>query len=125
MALNVLREFYNGVAENALLAQMESQVPGAPATGEDSYSGMGSSSGGVIGMLEVIESDFKRLDTETTAAEADAEGAYNKFMADSSKDKATKTTDMDHKSRTKTESESDLLGTQKDLKTTREELAAA
>jgi chromosome segregation ATPase len=127
MALNVLREFYGKQAEAAALAQMQSgaRVPGAPPTGDATYSGMGSASGGVIGMLEVIESDFARLDAETTASEAEADGAYNKFMTDSEKDKSVKTTDMNFKSNEKTKSEAELLETGKDLKTTKEELAAA
>merc|ERR1719160_437593 len=36
----------------------------------------GSSSTGVVGMLEVIESDFVRLETETTAAEDKASSEY-------------------------------------------------
>merc|ERR1719171_672958 len=124
-ALGVLKDFYEGAAEATALAQFRSgsAVPGAPETFDKPYTGMGGE-GGIIGMLEVIESDFSRLDAETTAGEASAEGAYQKFMTDSSKDKAVKTTDMNSKSAQKTEAESSLASTKKDLKSTEEELAA-
>ena len=46
---------------------------------------------GVVGMLEVVESDFKRLDAETTADEMQAAHDYNAFMTDAQKSKAVKT----------------------------------
>jgi len=85
----------------------------------------GSSSTGILGMLEVIQSDFTRLLTETTASEDDAAKAYDTFMKDSSKSKAVKETDMKHKLNTKTTKEGDLEGAKKDLAGTQEELDAA
>merc|ERR1719231_836074 len=68
----------------------------------------GSSSTGILGMLEVIQSDFVRLETETTSAEDNAAKAYTEFMRDSSKDKAVKSADQKNKLNTKTEKEGDL-----------------
>ena len=68
---------------------------------------MGGASGGVVGLLEVIESDFNKLEAETTAAEDEAAKEYDRFMAESKKDKAVKTADMDYKKKSKTEKESD------------------
>merc|ERR1719399_1951699 len=83
---------------------------------------MQSENGGVIGMLEVIESDFARLEAETTAAEATSQKEYDKFMTDSQVDKAQKTKDIEHKTAKKqdqsqalTEKRADLEGTQKEL----------
>merc|ERR1719181_704947 len=84
---------------------------------------MGGASGGVMGLLEVIQSDFSRVEAETTAAEA--EKAYDRFMAESKKDKAVKTADMEHKTKSKTQKESDLQDTETDLKGTEDELQAA
>merc|ERR1719265_1927066 len=83
---------------------------------------MGGMAGGVVGMLEVIESDFARVQAETSAAEAEAKKEYKQFMHDSEVDKAGKTTDIEHK-RTKKQNEdaavvektTDLEGTQKEL----------
>merc|ERR1719217_359559 len=79
-------------------------------------------SGGVVGMLEVIESDFARLEADTTAAEETAQTEYDGFMTDSKTDKTQKMTDIDHKtskkqdqSQTLTTKKEDLAGTQKEL----------
>merc|ERR1719420_1331030 len=72
-------------------------------------------------MLEVIESDFVRLQAETTAEEDEAATAFTKF----SKDKALTETDLKHQLNAKTEKESELADAQKDLKGTQEELDAA
>jgi len=104
-ALQVLKDFYGSQAEGSVA--------------------QGSSSTGVLGMLEVIQSDFVRLETETTSAEDKAATEYTAFMRDSSKDKAVKGTSMKHALNTKTEKEGDLEGAKKDLAGTQEELDAA
>merc|ERR1719159_837115 len=63
---------------------------------------MQSENGGVIGMLEVIQSDFARLEAETTAAEETAQKEYDEFMTDAEVDKAQKTKDIEHKTAKKT-----------------------
>merc|ERR1719421_1224178 len=57
------------VAEAAeATAFVQGPAEDAPATFDKPYKGMGGESGGVIGMLEVIESDFARLEAETSTA---------------------------------------------------------
>merc|ERR1719263_206317 len=80
------------------------------------YTGMGN--GGVMGMLEVIESDFARLLSETTAGEAEAAAEYEKLMADSSEDKATKKDTIKEKTALKVKKESALSTAKKDLAST-------
>eukprot|EP00930_Biecheleria_cincta_P019605 TRINITY_DN14919_c0_g1_i1.p2 TRINITY_DN14919_c0_g1~~TRINITY_DN14919_c0_g1_i1.p2 ORF type:complete len:165 (-),score=53.65 TRINITY_DN14919_c0_g1_i1:25-519(-) len=89
---------------------------------DGAYNGMGGESGGVIGLLEVIESDFARLEAETVAEEAKAKKEFDDFMEDSKVDKAAKRTAAEHKTRKKqtksqdlTTAQADLLGTQKEL----------
>merc|ERR1719240_903676 len=108
-ALTVLKEFY-AKAQGASFFQKP-------------YTGM--AGGGVVGMLEVIQSDFVRLETETTSAEDNAAKAFTDFSRDSSKDKAIKEMDLKHAQNSKTEKESDLSAAEKDLKGTQEELDAA
>jgi DNA repair exonuclease SbcCD ATPase subunit len=84
-----------------------------------------SSSTGILGMLEVIQSDFVRLETETTASEDAAAKAFTEFSRESSKSKAVKTTSMKHKTNGKTTKEGDLETAKKDLAGTQEELDAA
>merc|ERR1719444_379449 len=86
-ALTVLREFYAKAGDATALMQKKQQ-PEAPGIFEGSYQGMQSENGGVIGMLEVIESDFARLEADTTASEAAAQKEYDSFMTDSKVDKA-------------------------------------
>merc|ERR1712129_119169 len=118
-ALMVLKEFYAMAGDAIALLQ---QQPEAPEIFNSPYTGMQSEDDGVIGMLEVVESDFARLEAETTAAEATAQKEYDTFMTDSKVDMAAKTKDIEHKGAKKqdenqalTTKSSDLEGTQKEL----------
>merc|ERR1712167_326928 len=90
-ALTVLKEFYAKAAEATAFVQQ-------PEVFDEPYQGMGGDSGGVVGMLEVIESDFARLEADTSSAEATAQKEYETFINDSNVDKTKKTTDIEHKS---------------------------
>jgi len=122
-ALAVLKEFYAKAAEATALVQ--GWEDDAPETFDKPYTGMGAEGGGVVGMLEVIASDFARLESDTTSAEEQAASEYKTFMNDSEVDKATKSTEIDMKSKTKTRKEGELTTTKKDLKGTQAELDAA
>jgi len=115
-ALTVLEEFYAKASAATAFVQEDLNKP---------YTGMGGSSGGVIGMLEVIQSDFARLESETSTAESEADEEYTRFTDDSSQDKAVKSMDLENKNKDKTTAESDLLSTKKDLEATQVELDAA
>mmetsp|Transcript_129679 Transcript_129679/g.276665 ORF Transcript_129679/g.276665 Transcript_129679/m.276665 type:complete len:688 (+) Transcript_129679:59-2122(+) len=88
-AIVLLREFYaaqGGEAEaTALMQQRQAQVPALEA-----YKGLQGSKGGVVGMLEVIESDFLRLEAEVRASEGQAAEAYASFMEASKASKEEK-----------------------------------
>jgi len=79
-ALVLLKKFYSSQA----FAQM-TQAPDM-----EEYKGNTGSSKGIIGMLEVIESDFLRLHAETAADEGQAQKEYDKFMSDATKNKSEK-----------------------------------
>merc|ERR1719335_1386633 len=66
-------------------------------------------SGGVIGMIEVIQADFARLEAETKASE----------------DKAQKSKDIEHKTAKKQNEEQALSEKKTDLESTQKELDAA
>merc|ERR550514_2522724 len=68
-ALTVLQEFYSKAAAATAFVQQD-PASDAPATFSKPYTGMGGSNTGVVGMLEVIQGDFARLETETATAEA-------------------------------------------------------
>merc|ERR1719352_128693 len=69
-AVTVLKEFYEKAGEATALVQQKQEPP---AIFDSPYKGMQAENGGVVGMLEVIESDFARLESETKAAEAEAQ----------------------------------------------------
>merc|ERR1719379_3275067 len=86
---------------------------------------MGESSGGVVGMMEVIQSDFARLESETSAAEEEGQKEYEDFMQDSEVDKTQKKSDIEHKTSKKRNQQQALEEKKEDLAGTQKELAAA
>jgi len=79
--IKVLQDFYGEAAKATALLQKKKQPADAPEIfGDEAYTGMQSASGGVLGMMEVINSDFVRLESDTKAAEAAAAAEYDKFM---------------------------------------------
>jgi len=120
-ALTVLKEFYAKAAKATAFVQQEPP----PVFSDEPYQGMGAESGGIVGMLEVIESDFARLQATTKANEATAAKEYSDFMNDSEIDKTKKASDIEHKE-AKKQDEQHLLETKKvDLEGTQKELTAA
>merc|ERR1719213_1050711 len=101
----------------------QGRVPGAPEMEEGAYTGMGN--GGVLGLMEVCQSDFEKIISETMASETEAQKDFETFMADSKQDKAVKLTDQTHKTSSKQEKESNLATAKKDLRITQDELHAA
>merc|ERR1719161_3221190 len=81
--------------------------------------------GGVLAMLEVCESDFARLEADTTSAEDASQQEFDTFTSDSAEDKATKSATMKHKEGKKTSSEAALQTAKKDLEGVTAELDAA
>merc|ERR1719502_707843 len=124
-AVAVLKEFYAKAAEATAFVQQKGPADDAPATFDGAYQGNQDQASGVLGMLEVIQSDFARLESETTAAEAEAADAFTKFSADSATNKAVKETDVKHKTSKRQETESALAEAKKDLAATSDELTAA
>merc|ERR550537_1106024 len=76
-------------------------------------------------MLEVIQSDFARLEAETTAAEEAAQKEYEEFMTDSETDKAQKNRDIEHKVKRKQDKSQLHEEKVKDREGTSKELDAA
>merc|ERR1719277_1366826 len=86
---------------------------------------MQESAGGVVGMLEVIESDFARLEAETAASEATAQKEYDEFMADSKADKAAKQKEIENKGYKLQDEKQALVVAEESLEGYQEELDAA
>jgi len=80
---------------------------------------------GVIGLLEVIASDFANLEADTNSAEAAAAEAYERFMVESKKSKATKEQKIELNNADQAAAEAKLHEDTADLKATQDELLAA
>jgi len=122
-ALQVLREFYNKASGASSFVQ--GPADDAPSTFGDAYQGQQDSNKGVVGMIEVIASDFARLESETQTAEDQAADDHTKLLRDSAEDKAVKSAELEHKTNKRQRKEADLVSTNNDLKGNKEELAAA
>jgi hypothetical protein len=111
MAIDILDKFYKTSAKAKVdlsLAQSHGPLDDAPDAGFDNgeaYKGAGAESGGIIGMMEVIASDFERTISETKKAEALAEKEHLEFMTETGKSLAEKT--MAEKEKTKLKDETD------------------
>jgi len=112
-ALKVLRDFYSS----------QSFIQQAPDM--EKFGGQQGSSKGVVGLLEVIQSDFLRLETETTATEKQAQRVYDEFMADAKKNKDTKHKEEVKLKLDKDKALNDKSRQGKDLRLTNEKLAKA
>jgi len=118
-ALTVLKKFYQKASDAAAADASKGQ------TEDNGYKGQASESTGVLGMLEVIESDFARLEAQTKASEATNQDEYDKYMTESSVDKAEKMASTKRKMDKKQLSESTLHTKESDLSGTEKELKAA
>jgi len=110
-ATQVLKDFYAKAADASLV--------------QEPYGGMQSSNGGVIGFLEVIVSDFARLETDTSSAEDTAQSEYDKYMAESDEDSALKSAEMQHKENKRQQTDIDNRALKKELEMTQDELDKA
>jgi len=92
MALSVLRDYYEGTGVSESLIQQ-------PQFGHSKQSG---ASTGIIGMLEVVESDFGRNLAEAETVEAAKEEDYTKMIDENKVTKIQKTADQKYKEKTST-----------------------
>jgi len=93
-AIMILKTFYKEAAKATVLVQKASPVdednPGAGFEG--AYRGKQQASKGIIGLLEVIKSDFSRTVRKTTKAEEEAAASFVEFDRSSRADIAGKDT---------------------------------
>merc|ERR1719253_932021 len=109
MALKVLRDYY-AEKEEALIQAKHDKATGAAS--------------GIIGMLEVVESDFTKSLAEGTAKEAMAVEEYEKLTQDNKIATTEKTTAVKYKNKDKKETEEMLVSLKEDKVTLDKEYAA-
>jgi DNA repair exonuclease SbcCD ATPase subunit len=124
-ATAVLKDFYSSHAAALVQSAADMKDEMQQAASLDPYKGQQAGSGGIMGMLEVILSDFARLETETAEAESSAAAAYDQFMDESNEDVAVKETEIEHKSNKKDTCVETIGELSKNLKLTQTELDKA
>merc|ERR1719436_282754 len=89
------------------------------------YQGMQSEGGGIVGFLEVVLSDFARLEAETSSAEDEAQEASEKFTAETNEDIAVKEAEVNHNDKKRADTDALITSLAKELELTQGELDAA
>merc|ERR1719499_2175588 len=93
-AIDIISKFYKSAKKEKVdLSLAQGPADDAPDAGfeiGEAYTGAQSESGGIIGMMEVMKSDFERTISETEAAEAQAEEDHLEFMTETGKSLAAK-----------------------------------
>merc|ERR1719331_1566783 len=101
-AIDIISKFYKSAKKEKVdLSLAQGPADDAPDAGfeiGEAYTGAQSESGGIIGMMEVMKSDFKRTISETEAAEAQAEEDHLEFMTETGKSLAEKKVATEEKS---------------------------
>merc|ERR1719160_2009247 len=103
-ALTTLKEFYEGAAfiQTKYTPPVTDSSGGnfadmAPKGFSGSYSGNQQQSKGIIGMIEVILSDFERTLSTVKSTEADAQSKFDTFESETEADNKAKQDDVDSK----------------------------
>jgi predicted nucleic acid-binding Zn-ribbon protein len=123
LALNILKDFYsNAFMQTNKYVPPDSDREGntvgdlAPAVFDDKYHGAQAESKGIVGILEVLLSDFERTIKKTTDEEADAQAAFEEFEKDTNdeiKEKNDRIKDATEELKT---TEADILDQEQALK---------
>jgi len=119
-AMDILAHFYGEAAQGTVeLAQQGPSVDDeAPDTGFDgAYTGSQSSSTGILGMLDVISSDFERTISETESAEEQAKRDFVEFDRDCKMSITTKTTGLSHTTSELSENADEMSTAEDDFRT--------
>merc|ERR1719428_2070607 len=113
------------MAAEATALNQQTPAEDAPETFDAPYKGNQTGASSVMDFLEVILSDFARLQSQTETAEAAEQEEYDTFMFESKKDKALKENEIKHKEERKAQCETDLARAKDELEAAQKALAAA
>merc|ERR1719499_491445 len=130
MAIDVLDKFYKTVDDAKVDLSLAQKAPSddAPDAGFDigeAYTGAQGAATGIIGMLDVIKSDFERTITETEKEEAEAEKEHLEFMTKTGVSLAEKKMAQEQKTKYKDDAEEQLEDATENLNDNTEILSKA
>lgn len=120
MALKVLKEYYAAQDGGSDAAMLQSDQPEVPVYHSKS-TGAGQ---GIVGMLEVIESDFGKKLAEDEMAEDTAASEYQKISMTNKITKVTKTQDVEYKTKEAAQLDKTVAELTSDAEATQTELDA-
>jgi len=124
-AMQVLKDFYAKAEASALIQGTNGLKSEMAQASKAPYKGMASGGGNLVDFLDVILSDFARLEAETSSAEDNSQSSHDKFMNEALDDVSLKATEQEHKEG-KRDSITELnRNLKKELKLTNEELDSA
>jgi len=112
LAIEVLEKFYKKAKNAKVFTQQLPDMPDAGFEAGEAYKGKQAGAGGILGMLDVIKSDFERTITETEKEEAEAVAEFVEFERTTKISIATKTQSRDAKA---TELEATLSQIEEDM----------
>lgn len=127
-AVKILKDFYGMAADATALVSLNKDAKKrvtAPPIFDKSYKGLQKDHDNVVSFLEVIQSDFARLESETQEAEKAASDQFDSYMSDATADKTQKESDIREKKLDQSSKEQDLLTADHDLELAQKELTAA
>jgi len=118
-ALEILQDFYKGAAKAKVLLQLSASPVDEDTSFEDLKANKGdqSASKGILGLLEVIKSDFERTARKTEDEEAAAHAEFTLFDRTSKSDIASKTMKKELDEQDLGSTKSAIDDNMKDLKT--------
>jgi DNA repair exonuclease SbcCD ATPase subunit len=118
-AIDILDKFYKTSAKASVdLSLAQGPLDDAPDAGfkiGEAYKGAQAESGGIIGMMEVIQSDFERTISETIKDEKQAEEEHLGFMTESGKSLAEKQVAQKEKTKLKDEADANFNDAEDDM----------
>jgi len=132
LALGILQDFYNNAfVQTRKYVPPDSDREGntvgdlAPEVFEKKYHGAQGEAGGIVGILEVILSDFERTISKTTEEEEDAQAAFETFEKDTNDEIKEKNTRIKEATGELAQTEADILEQEQALKEAEDLLESA
>merc|ERR1719506_408498 len=124
MALQVLRDYYAEKEEPTEALLQSDDIASDMSLAQSSGKKSSGAASGIIGMLEVAESDFSKMLAEGSATEDQAVKEYDAMTEDNKVTTAAKETEVKYKQKDSKETKAYIEETKEDLETSHTELSA-